>query len=216
MKWSCTFLICMPIAFVLFVPAAWLVISGVRLRRDFEHERNTPLAEMSADVSKPGTIEIPVRVTYPAGHGFKVLIKGPLTTPDANEMEPWLQGLEGTIAVVSGPYVPAAPSELGPWHGYASGFDSCAVARIYNSPPGNYLLRLEVSKGAPALQSSPHKLAIMNDVCGCELLGVFWGNLIAVALTIFGLAALGVGFSVQCSMRRGRNEPAEASPATTS
>lgn len=197
MRWSRTFLICMALAIMLFAPAAWLVIAGVRLRRDFEHEQITPLAGVAADLSKPGTIDVPLRVTYPAGHGFKVLIKGPPSTPNANEMEPWLQGLEGTIAVVSGPYVPEAPTELGPWHGYASGFDSCAIARIYGSSPGDYVLRLDVTAGAPALKDRPHKVVIMNDVCGCETLGVFWGNALAALIGVVAISIFAVGAGVQ-------------------
>lgn len=200
MRRSRATIICLPVGTVLIAIAGWLVLSGIRLRRAFEHERVTPLVELPIDLSNALTIEIPVHVSYPAGHGFKLLIKGPPTTPETFEPEPWLDGLTGTVTVVAGPEIPEQPSQLNTWQGYASGPDSCAIGRVYGSTCGDYILRLEVSHGAAALEHARHKLVIMNDVCGCELLGVFWGNFLAVPLTIFALAALGIAFSSQCAI----------------
>jgi hypothetical protein len=191
---TATFWIAMPIAVVAIGFALRIVLWGVGMHRAFDHERVTPLATVACDLSKVGEYDIPINVTYPYGHGFKLLVEGPAqVSKEAWEPEPWLAELNGAVQVASGPYVPEAPVELMKYLSFASGPDSRAIVRVYGSSPGEWLLRLRVTAGAKGLEGVPHKIVIYNDVCGCELLAAFYGFVLAGGLGVLGLVAGGIG-----------------------
>lgn len=195
-KLSLTFWITAPIALAALGLGVSFVRAGMRIQSGFEHEQAHALATLQCDLSKPGEYDVPVKVVYPHGHGFKVLVDGPAQTPERYEPEPWLDGLAGDVAVVSGPFGRGSPVHLlNQYLSFASGPDSRAIARVYDSTRGDYTLHLTIAHGAPALTGVPHRLVIYNDVCGCELMAVFFGNVIAAALGIVGLALGGVAIA---------------------
>lgn len=194
---SWTFWVCVPIGLGLIGVAALVVTWGQGLRHDFDRERVTPLAVVECDLSRPGAWEFPVRVEYPAGHGLKLLVEGPAPMRQAWETENWLQGLAGEVTVLSGPFVPEKPVPLMEYVSFASGPDSRAIVRVWGSPPGEYRLRLTVTRGAAGLAGVGHRLLIFNDVCGCELLAVFWGDVIAAGMGLAGLTLGAIGVAAR-------------------
>lgn len=186
-RYSWKFWVCAPLALVCFGFAAKLIYWGISIRSAFERERVTPLTTFDCDLSKQGSHDIPVTVTYPAGHGFKFIVDGPPASVEPPNDEPWLAGLAGTANIAEGPWGASEPMELLEGCSFASGPDSRAIVRVYGSSPGKYTLRLRVDSGAPALAGVPHRLVIFNDVCGCETLGAFFGNIIAAGSIGAGL-----------------------------
>jgi hypothetical protein len=208
---SWTFWVCVPIGVGLIAVAAWVVITGELMRRNFKHERVTPLAGFDCDLSKPGEWELPVTVTYPYGHGLKVIVEGPaVTSKQPWEPEPWLEGLEGTIGPAEGPCAADGPKRLMEFLSFNSGADSRAIVRTYCSDPGKTVLRLSVTRGAEKLAGVPHRVVVYNDVCGCELLGVFWGDVLSAGVGVGGLVVGGIGVGLRTKSRRGPLR--EASP----
>lgn len=192
-KLSLTFWIAAPLSLAAFGLGVSFVLSGIRIQSGFEHEQANALATVQCDLSKPGEYDVPVKVVYPHGHGFKILVDGPAQKPGRYQPEPWLDGLAGEVGVVSGPFGRGHPVTLRDESvSFVSGPDSRAIARVYDSTRGDYTLHLTITHGAPALTGVPHRLVIYNDVCGCELMGVLIGNVIAAALGVVGLVLGGV------------------------
>ncbi len=189
LKLSRTFWIATPLALIAIGLGAFIYTSGRDLTQNFERERTTPLTTFQCDLSSSGEYDIPVHVNYSGGHGLKVLVVGPPQTPGRYELEPWLNDLKGSVTTISGPFGPHEPMDLSYQYSFASGPDSRGIVRVPDSSKGDHVLHLSITHGAPALIGVPHQLVIYNDVCGCELLAVFYGNIIALALAIAGLVS---------------------------
>lgn len=185
----------MPLALAAFALGTFIYHSGREMTQEFERQRTTPLATLNYDLSNPGEYDIPVSVNYSAGHGFKVLVIGLPQTPDRFEPEGWLDELAGSIATITGPFGPHEPMPLMAAYSFASGWDSRGIVRLPDSSEGKHMLHLSITHGAPALTGVPHQLVIYNDVCGCELIGVFFGNIIALGLAIAGLVSAGIAIA---------------------
>ncbi len=186
--------------------AALLLVGSVRfgytyfdMRSGLARERVTPLCVIECDLSQPSEFQAQFRLDYPYGHGFKLLVDGPSRTPDRNEAEPWLDGLQGrvlttrlTMSNEGEERVGLRSADLLPdWLGFASGPDSRALARLPAGDPGLYQLEISITRGASALAGTPHRLIVMNDVCGCELMAGFISLVIGLCLGALGLMALG-------------------------
>lgn len=195
-KLTWTFRVCVPLGVLLLVPALWIIVWGVRMRTAFHRERVTPLTTVECDLSKAGTIEFPVRVDYSRGHGFRLLMEFKERPPGREEEHAWLYGLTGVARVKTGPFDHDYPSPVdGSFSAPPLRANSYFIAKVTGSPPGDYVLSFDVVTGASALENVPHRLVVMNDVCGCEMVGVFVGHVIGVGGSLIGVCLLVAGFT---------------------
>jgi len=100
---------------------------------------------------------------------------------------------------------------------FASGPDGRALARLPGSPPGEYQVRVVVTDGARGLAGVPHRLVVMNDVCGCELmgpavlvLGAFIAATIGSALCVWSAGSLRRAGRLEPSVPRQAKQDAQA------
>lgn len=187
------------LALVSFAPIA--IVGSVQARRAFQLERDRPLAELDCDLSEAGEHVLPMRVDYPYGHGLKLLVIGPPRPEIEYEPAPWLKGLQGVAGLDAAPFESSTGVRLLENNSFASGPDGRALARLPGSPPGEYRVRVVVTRGASGLAGVSHRLVVLNDVCGCELMGpgvLVLGSLVGASVGV----ALGVWSFV--SLRRGR------------
>lgn len=180
-------------AVIALVLAGTFVVLCTGVRREYEQEAVTPLAVVECDLSEPMEIRIPLTVRYDGGHGLKVLVDGPPYVERGHEPASWLGGLAGIAAYERAPFQYTEAVRLMRWLSFASGPDPRAIVRMPGSPPGEYVILLTVTSGAPGLSDQTHRVIVMNDVCGCETLVcvIFWiiaGLLTGVAAVLLAIA----------------------------
>ena len=168
-------------------------VEKITTERGFRHALAEPIGVMNCDLSKPGTASCGVSIDYPYGHGLKLIVDGPAKTHPADYgSELWLNGLRGSAVVIGGSPYAEEPRPLMGDLSFASGPDSAAIVRLY---PGvrdaACTVKLDIERGAPALAGVSHRVLILNDVCGCELIGV---RLMLMTLVISVPVALGCAY----------------------
>lgn len=185
-------------AAALLVLSASLCSSYFNMRSGLARERVTPLCVIECDLSRASEFQAQFRLDYPHGHGFKLLVDGSNGTSDRFEPERWLGSLQGRVVVTR--LVSDSDGELAKgWRAvellpgntsFASGPDSRALARLPAGRPGVYKLDFSITAGAAELAATPHRLIVMNDVCGCELMAGFISLVVGLGLGALGLIAL--------------------------
>lgn len=193
------------------------IVENVRAKRVFERERDRVLAELDCDLSEAGEHVLPVRVDYRYGHGLKLLVLGPPRPEIEYEPTPWLKGLQGVAGLDRAPFESTTGVRLLVNNSFASGPDGRALARLPGSPPGEYQVRVVVTDGARGLAGVPHRLVVMNDVCGCELmgpavlvLGAFIAATIGSALCVWSAGSLRRAGRLELSVPRQAKQDAQA------
>ncbi|MBY0311840.1 MAG: hypothetical protein K2W85_07205 [Phycisphaerales bacterium] len=169
----------------LIITGAWFFYAGQQIAWGFDHQRAHPLAILDCDLSKPSEFTIPLRVDYPYGHGFILSVDGPPRTSERGTPEPWLAGLRGIAVTESARYGSGNPEQLN--DGHSAWIDSNSIVKLGGSPKGDYIIRVVVTDGAPQLASIPHRIVVMNSVCGCELISAHVLRIIGGAVAILGL-----------------------------
>lgn len=206
-----------------FVLATALIALGVYIVRGcwerrvaFEHERDTPLGEFDCDLSKPGEHDFDVSVRYPSGHWLRLELAMTPSTTNKDELTDRLAMLNAGVEMRFTPdehsFSDSEPfdctRERIDWTILEMRDGSVVLDRLNGTPPGKYHLHLTVRKGAPGLASVPHRLVVMNDVCGCELLMDSILCMFVAGLGLVSLLLIGAGIAFKWAA----NEPAVAPP----
>lgn len=182
------------------ITARWCL----KLRRDFEHELVTPLAEFDCDVSQPSEVRLSFPVRYMAGHGLELYAAGPKTipTPKQSEKSSPVRSLEGQIITVFRPNADTPPGypETSETSELSESFAECRpsehgrfLATMPGSPPGDYTLTISINGASSTTDPRPIHFVVMNRVCGCELLATLYGWVLAGGSTLLSLASFGIG-----------------------
>lgn len=163
-----------------FIAATGFLTDGTKDLRE-----HTPIPKTVVDLSKPGTVSVPVDHKHSTPFGVVLTVRTDRPIQTQAQLDEMLAGLAGNIIVndasgavwetVDFPYIeyPLEESEIG-------------FAQIVRSTPkGAYTARITINEGAPAMSGVEHSIVSYNSV------GYF--PMMFEAVGRFGLMVLIVG-----------------------
>jgi hypothetical protein len=186
----------MALGLVFEVFACVISLWGLGVTWAYKEESERVLADIPADLSVAGEYRTTVRVDYPSGHGLKLQLALPWSTP--TDIEDCFKTLRATARLARSPWGTVhVPTTLAPHTQFASGPDALGLARLPGSPPGEYEIIVTVAQGAESLRDRYSHLLVRNDVCGCECMPAKIGFVPAGCSAAMGLTLLGIGIARQ-------------------
>jgi hypothetical protein len=169
------------------------------IKRRFEESKVARPGEMRVDLSRPGTYAAPFVHKYASAHGLGIHADLP-APPAGKRSTDLLDGLQGTVTFTdkSGGAVFSAelsdqlerdPYGWGSTQGHPAYLADCS-----NLPRGEYVMRVTVTRGAPALEGTAPTIFGLYHLCGCEAIPAlylgFWAFILALPTAIVTLMLL--------------------------